>query len=154
ALVRMTERGEVLGWRFAKRLDLETRNWLRNLMDATRVGLAGTDAVGWTVAEYDAIGKAEVAVAWDGPERDGTRAFTKKKLRYLDGKKGELRPELDAGASGRFDPRLGWLTSIESHELARLEVKEVGTTVLSHATFRMDLEGSGPATPSSEEFLE
>lgn len=143
ALVRMSERGEVLGYRFLTETDPESRNWLRNLVDAARMLLPEGEQASWTATDYDAIGKAEVAMAWSADADSGKRQFSKKKLRYLDHGERQMRPELEHAANGTFDAELGWVSELHSREVATLRIAEAGVTVESHARFHFTLAETG-----------
>lgn len=143
ALVRMSERGEILGYRFPAETDPESRNWLRNLVDAARVLLPDATESEWTASESDAIGKAEVAMAWSADSQHDQRPFTKTKRRYLDGGEHKLRPQIDHSAHGTFDARLGWTSELHSREVATLRIAEAGVTVESRASFHFTLAETG-----------
>ena len=154
ALVRMTESGQVLGYRFAEGIDPESRNWLRNLVDVARVGFAEERDGAWSVEEFDSTGKALVTAQWVGAETANCRPFTKTKVRYLDQAARQLRPELDTRAGGTFDAALGWVRTIQSTEHAHLLISDVGITVESHAEFALELVAEGTASPSTVTFSE
>ena len=97
-LVRVARDGRIRGFGFADGLQPESRNWLRTVANACRVALGAAGDEAWTREESDETGVVLCEQRWTTAPLGERRAWSRKKVRYLDQTEKAPRPRLDATA--------------------------------------------------------
>ena len=136
SLVRMSEAGDTLAYRFPASMEPEARNWIRTLVAAARFVVPEEHETTWETTETDATGRFLARYE----HLDACRV-RKEKLRYLDAVQvGEsaLLPEVSGGASGEFDLARGWLARCEVEESTAFALPEAGLSLRIGTRIRLE----------------
>ncbi|MEZ5966034.1 MAG: HEAT repeat domain-containing protein [Planctomycetota bacterium] len=145
--VRLGFDGKVRGYRFARELDAEQRNFLRGLF-SSYVHTVPADAQGtWEADDHDAAGLlvARFTLTAAGDE---TRV-ERRKLRYTRLAGPELHPHRLTGASlANFDRGLGWLGDVQVDEHTHMEMAALGLSLELHTVLSFALTESRVEAPA------
>ena len=150
-VVRMSDAGTLLGYRFADKLDGQQRNFVRGIFGAFAFTVPQPLAKTWKAEEDDASGRFEARYSLLRDEGDRV-AVRRQKTRYvtLSASLGQAAKHSVAGtAQAEFSREAAWLTSARVDERISLDtsVMELSVTMRMRATLRLLTSERAVETP-------